>query len=98
MIQVLGCRVAAIQPRLVGHHAEPRADRVEVVRNAQPIQLDQPCVGMQDSAETSQRRRLAGSVLAEEDQDLAALDVKVHAAHRRHVTETLAKAFDADHL
>jgi hypothetical protein len=45
---------------------------------------------MQDSAETSQRRRLAGSVLAEENEDLAALNVKVHAANRRHVTETLA--------
>ena len=96
VVEVLGGGVASVEPRLVGHDAEPRTNRVEAIGNPQPVELDESRISVQDSAQASQGRRLARPVLAEKDEDLAALDAKVHAADSRHVTETLEEAFDAD--
>ncbi len=52
---------------------------------------------MQDAAETAQRRGLARAVLPEDDQHLAALDLKVDAIDRTHVGEALPQALDPDH-
>ena len=97
MIQVLRRRVAAVQPCLVGHDSQARADLVQAVGQPEPVELDQTRVGMQDPAKTAQRRGLAGAILAEHDQHLAALDMQVDAVHGADVAKALAETIDADH-
>ena len=89
-IEVLRRRVATVEPRLVGHDAKPRPHRVQAFGQAQAVKLDRPGVRSQDPAEAAQRRRLARPVLAEQDQDLAALNVQVDPGHGAHVAEALA--------
>ena len=97
VVEVLDRGIAAVQPRLVGHHAEPGANLVELFRQRKAVELDQAGVRPQDSAETSQGRGLARAVLAEQHQDLPALDVNVHAVDGAYITKALAKALDPDH-
>ena len=98
VIEVLRRGVAAIEPRLVRHHAEPRPDLVQLLRQAQAVERDGACVRTQDSAEAAQRRRFASTVLAEQHEDLGLLDGDVHAVDSAHVSKALAKALDQDHL
>ncbi len=97
VVEVFRRRVAAVKARLVGHDPEPRADLVKLVRQSKPVELDQARVRMQDAAEAAQRRGLARAVLPEDDQHLAALDLKVDAIDRTHVGEALPQALDPDH-
>jgi hypothetical protein len=89
-IQVLGSRVSPVKARLIRHHAKSRANLIELFRQAQPIELDQAGVGPQDSAEAAQRGRFACSVLTEQNEQLAALDVQVDAVDRANIPEALA--------
>src|SRR5207247_7940202 len=98
VVEVLGRSVAPIEPRLVRYDAEASADGVQAIGYAQAVELDQARVGAEDAAKAAQRGRLAGAVLAEQDQDLAALHVQVHARHGAHVGEALMQALDPDHL
>src|SRR5438034_4101512 len=98
MVKVLGRGVAAVQARLVGHHAEPRANLVQLFGQTEAVQRDVARVRTQDSAEAAQRRRLARAVLAEQHEDLALLDIEVHAVDGANVSKALAQALDPDHL
>ena len=98
MVEVFGRGVASIQARLVGHHAKPRANLVQLFGQAQAVERDGARVRTQDPAEAAQRRRLPGTVLAKQHEDLAPLDVQVHAVDGAHVGKALAQAFDPDHL
>ena len=80
VIQVLGSRVSPVQSRLVGHDPKPRAHLVQLLGQAQAVELDQARVGPQDSAEAAQRGRLARAVLTEQHEQLAA---SRHAGRRR---------------
>jgi hypothetical protein len=98
VVEVLVGGVPAVQPSLIRDDAEASADAVEVVRNPQAVQVDDASVGSQDAAEAAQCRRLAGAVLAKEDEDLAALDVEVDAGDRDDVAKALAQPLDPDYL
>ena len=97
VVEVFRRGVAAVKPRLVRHDAEPGTNRIEPLRQPQAVQLDDACVRTQDAAKASQRGRLAGAVLSEQDKDLALLDLQVDSVHRPHLAKALAQAFDADH-
>ena len=96
-IEVLGRRVAPVKARLIGHHAKARANRVEPLGNAKAVELDQAFIGAEDAPQAPQGGGLAGAVLAEKDEDLAALDMQVDARHGAHVAEALLQALDPDH-
>ena len=96
-VEVLGRRVATVQPRLVRHDAESHSHRVKPLGQAKPVELDETGVRAQDPAETAQRGRLACPVLAEQDEDLAALDMQVHAGDGAHVAKALVQTLDPDH-
>ena len=98
VVEVLGRGVAAIYSRLVRHHAEPGTNRVETLRQAEPIQLDEATVRPQDAAEASQRCRLAGAVLSEEHKNLAPFDLQVDAGDGPYIAKALAQAFDPNHV
>ena len=61
------------------------------------VQLDDSSVGAQDAAQTAESGRLAGPVLAEQDQDLALGHLEVDIRHRMGGAEALEEARDADH-
>ena len=96
MVEVLDRGVAAVEPRLVGHHPKTRTDLIQFLRHAQAVQLDEAGVGPEDSTQAPKRRRLAGAVLPQQDEDLTALDVEVHAIDGVDVTKALAEALDPD--
>jgi hypothetical protein len=52
---------------------------------------------MQDPAKAAQGGGLAGAVLPQHDQHLAALDVQVNPIDCAYVAETLTKVLDQDH-
>src|SRR5439155_17396390 len=91
VVEVLGRSVAPIEPRLVRYDAEASADGVQAIGYAQAVELDQARVGAEDAAEAAQRGRLAGAVLAEQDQDLAALHCRSTPATARTSAKLLCR-------
>src|SRR5260370_24613261 len=89
--------VALVQPRLVRNDVQPPSNLIQYLRQAQAIEVDQAGVRPQDAAKAAQGGGLAGAVLSQEYEDLAALDVKVHPVDGAHVAKALAKAFDSNH-
>src|SRR5205823_10450511 len=75
VIEVFGRRVAPVKARLVGHHAKSRANGVQALGDAKAVELDQAFIGAEDASQAAQGGGLAGAVLAEKDEDLAALDM-----------------------
>ncbi len=98
MVEVLGRGVAAVEPRLVRHHAESGTNLVQRFGQAEAIKRDGARVRAEDSAEAAQRRRLARAVLAEQHENLALVDGEVHAVDGADVGKALAQALDPDHL
>src|SRR5207249_7895536 len=97
VVEVLRRRVATIEPRLVRHHAKPSPNRIKVLWQPQPVQLDQAAIWTEDAAEASERRGLAGAVLSEKHKNLTLLDVQVHPGDCPDLAKAFAQALDADH-
>ena len=97
VVEVLDRGVAAVQAGLVGDDPQAPTHGVQVGRQPQLTEPDLTGVGVQDAAGAAQRRRLAGPVLAQQDQELTGLDLEVHAAHRQHAAERLLEAEDRNH-
>src|SRR3984893_16492880 len=97
VIQVLGSCVPSVESGLIGNTPQPDPDLIQLFRQAQPVELDKPCIGAQNAAEAAQSRGLARAVLAQENEELAFLDLQVDAVDGAHVSEALAKSFDSDH-
>ena len=97
VLQVLPGGVAAVEAGKVGNHAELTADGIEVGRQQEVVEPDLAGVGPQDAAQAAQGGRLAGAVLAQQQEDLAGADLEVHAGHRLDAAEALAQATDGDH-
>src|SRR5437879_4927133 len=96
VIEVFDRGVTAVKPSLVRHHPEARPHLVQLLGQAQAVQLDEARIGPEDAAQAPERRRLAGAVLSEQHQDLPALDTQVHAVDGMDVTKALAEALDLD--
>src|SRR3989442_13972536 len=97
MVDLLRGGLAAVESPLNRPPPNPGTDRIEPLRQPQPVQLDQAPVGTQDAPEASQRRRFAGAVLAQQHEDISTFDLQVDSVHSPQVAKALAQAFDADH-
>ena len=97
MVKVLEGVVAAVEAGLVGDHAQPAANGVEVARQVQGAEADLAGIRPQHAACAAQGGRLAGPVLAEQDQDLAGLDLELDAPHGVYGPERFLEPEDRYH-
>ena len=88
------------EPQIVVHrHGVPQTPRLRHPRNAEPmdamrrqraqimpIKTDRPGTGLVQPEDSTNDRRLAGAIRAENDTQLARIDVERHPPHRRHGT------------
>ncbi len=92
--EVLGDRHRPHQREVLGHHPDPRVDRVARGSDATRLPIDQDLtgIGLREPVGDAHDRGLAGPVLAEQRVDLAATDVEVDAVVGDEVPEPLADA------
>ena len=76
---------------MVGHDTEPGADRVELLRQAQPVELDESGIRPEDAAEASERGGFARPVLTQKHKQLAAFHLQVDAVDGANVAHFKAE-------
>ena len=95
-VQVLPDLHVVVDPEHVRHEPEDASDLVGVPRDRPAGDLGDTGRGLQERGEDPERRRLAGAVRPDEAEDLAGLDVEVHAGDGDGGRVSLDEALGAD--
>ncbi len=95
----VGRRPEVVEEREVlvdGLDAQGARLRRRVDGDRAPVHLDDAVVESVDAADALDERRLARAVVAEQREDLAAMDLQVHVLQRQDRAEALGRAADSD--
>jgi hypothetical protein len=95
-LQVLAGREVLVERRILGQHTDGAADPLAVDHRIDPGDHDAPSVGPQQAVDDPQERRLAGSVVTEQPDDLTRLDAEAHPIDGRQRTEAARHLVEVD--
>ena len=86
------------QSKILVHGGDAELRRVlgRANRDRDPVHRDLAVVGREDARDDLHERRLAGSVVADEPDDLAGVDLEVHAVERLDGAEPLADLLEGE--